>query len=240
MEPADKVKRLINKSDIRTDSEVDKRILGDALEHLAKLKQKKLAGTRPNVFRAIFTRPIAQLAAAVILLIGLGYVAGRLSTPPPNVEQLRSDIYKSVLEQVNRDRQAALASNNAQFNKEFENFKEELNVQYTRDLNEFAAKTLAVSGAVTNQLLRELIYRVGTTQLQDRYRIAAALKQIESNRVQDKTELSKGLVGLAALTRIELNRTKQNMAEMLSITPPDSLEPNIPSFPKPQDERSKK
>lgn len=178
-------------------------------------------------------RPIAKLAAAAIVLIGLGYAVGRLSAPPPDMEQLRSAIYQSVLEQVNRDRQLALASNNAQFNKEFENFKEEFNVQYRRTLNEFATKTLAVSGAATNQLLRELIYRIGTTQMQDRYRIAAALKQIESNRLQDKTQLTKGIVGLAALTYSELNRTKQNMAEMLSITQPNSLDPNVPELPEP-------
>ncbi len=41
MKPADKIKELISKSDVQTSSETDKRILGGALEHLEKLKQKK-------------------------------------------------------------------------------------------------------------------------------------------------------------------------------------------------------
>ena len=50
MKPADKIKELINKSDVTTDSEADKRILGEALEHLEKLKKKKLATTQPNIW----------------------------------------------------------------------------------------------------------------------------------------------------------------------------------------------
>ena len=249
MKPADRIKRLINKSSVTTSGEADKKILGDAMEHLEKSRQLKSANGQPNTWRVIFNRPTVRLAAAAVVLIAAGFAAGRLSSPRPlDMEQLHASlasslqpaIRQSVLEQVSRDRQLAIAGSNARLKEELDRFKEEFNVQYTRDLNEFAAKTLAVSGAVTNQLLRDLIYRVSTTQLHDRHRIAAALKQIESNRVQDKTELSEGLVGLAELTRIELNRTKQDMAHMLSIAPPESLDPNVTSFPEPQDERNKK
>lgn len=185
MKPTDKIKRLINKSDIRTDSEVDRRILGDALEHLEKLEQKKLAGTRPNIWRAIFKRPIAKLAAAAILLIGVGFAAGRLSAPqPPDVEQLRSAIYQSVLEQVNRDRQLALANIRVEL-------KDELTQQLQRDLNEFGVRILAASGTVTNQLLIKLIQSIDTAQTKDRRWVMAALDQIEFNRLQDAAQLRK-------------------------------------------------
>ena len=249
MKPADRIKRLIKKSSVTTSGEADQKILGDALKHLEKSRQPKSSGGQPNAWRVIFNRPTVRLAAAAVVLIAAGFAAGRLSSPRPlDMEQLHVSlasslqpaIRQSVLEQVSHDRQLAIAGSNARLKEELDRFKEEFNVQYTRDLNEFAAKTLAVSGAVTNQLLRDLIYRVGTTQLHDRHRIAAALKQIESNRLQDKTELSKGLVGLAELTRIELNRTKQDMAYMLNVEPPESLDPNVTSFPEPQDERNKK
>jgi len=69
MKPADKIKELINKSDVRTTSETDERILGGALEHLEKLKQKKLATTRPNICRTIMKGPITKLAAAAVVAI---------------------------------------------------------------------------------------------------------------------------------------------------------------------------
>jgi len=69
MKPADKIKDLINKSDVRTTSETDKRILGGALEHLDKLKQKKSAADQPNIWRTIMKTGITKLAAAVAIAI---------------------------------------------------------------------------------------------------------------------------------------------------------------------------
>jgi len=48
MKPADKIKELISKSDVTTGPRTDKRILGDALEHLEKLKHKKSAPIQPK------------------------------------------------------------------------------------------------------------------------------------------------------------------------------------------------
>ena len=69
MKPADKIKELISKSDVRSSSEIDKGILGDALEHLEKLKQKKLAATQPNIWRIIMKTGITKLAAAAAIAI---------------------------------------------------------------------------------------------------------------------------------------------------------------------------
>ena len=69
MKPADKIKELISKSDVQTTSETDKRILGGALEHLEKLKQKKLAPIQPNIWRTIMKNRIPKLAAAAAIAI---------------------------------------------------------------------------------------------------------------------------------------------------------------------------
>ncbi len=69
MNPADKIKELINKSDVQTSSKTDKRILGGALEHLEKLKQKKSAATQPNIWRIIMKNRISKLAAAAAVAI---------------------------------------------------------------------------------------------------------------------------------------------------------------------------
>jgi hypothetical protein len=242
MKPEDKIKELIDHSSVKTDSEVDKKILGDASVYLKKLSQKESAGTGLKFFRLIFNSPATRLAAAAIVLVTAGFAAGRLSTPKtPDVQQLHATleaslqpaICQSVIEQVNRDRQLALE-------KTYNQLRNEINEQIQQDLSEFGVQILTASGATTNRLLRELLYSIGTVQLQDRYRMAAALEHIESNRLQDKTQLSQGLVGLAALTRSELLKTKYDMARILNITEPNEVIQNVPKLPIPQNERSEK
>lgn len=69
MKPADKIKELINESNVTTSSDADQRILGDALEHLEKLKQKTLFTAQPNVWEIIFKSLITKLAAAAVIVI---------------------------------------------------------------------------------------------------------------------------------------------------------------------------
>jgi hypothetical protein len=82
MKPADRIKKLINKSDVTTDAEADNRILGDALEHLEKLKHKKSAPIQPNIWRTIMKSRITKLAAAAVIiiaiLIGVHYLGGSI------------------------------------------------------------------------------------------------------------------------------------------------------------------
>ncbi len=85
MKPADKIKELINESDVRTTSEADKRILGDAMEHLERLKQKKSAGDQPNIWRTIMKTGMAKLAAAAaIIIIVIGGISFWPSSGPEN------------------------------------------------------------------------------------------------------------------------------------------------------------
>jgi hypothetical protein len=85
MKPADKIKELITKSDVRTTSETDKRILGGALKHLEKLKQKKSATNQPNLWRIIMKTRITKLtAAAAIAIIVLGGITFWPDSGPKN------------------------------------------------------------------------------------------------------------------------------------------------------------
>jgi hypothetical protein len=63
MKPADKIKELINKSDVATGPQTNKRILGDALEHLEKIKQ-------PGIWSTIIS-PIGKLAVAAVVLLAI-------------------------------------------------------------------------------------------------------------------------------------------------------------------------
>ena len=68
MNREDKVKELINKSNVTTDAQTENRILGDALEHLDVLKQQKSARIGLNIWRKIMKSPIVKLAAAAVII----------------------------------------------------------------------------------------------------------------------------------------------------------------------------
>jgi len=68
MNTEDKIKILIDKSDIMTDAQTEKRILGDALEQL---KEKQSAVIRPNIWRIIMRSRISKLAAAAAIIVVL-------------------------------------------------------------------------------------------------------------------------------------------------------------------------
>jgi len=184
------------------------------------------------------TKGLIKFAAAAVLLITCGYTAGRLSAPKtPDIEQLRSAIEPAIrqnlLQEMGQYMQVGLASGYAQL-------KNELQQQYRRDLSNFAIQTLAASSTVTNQRLQELIDAINTAQTQDRRWFATALKQIENNRLQDKNQLADGLETLALQTEDELQRTRQDMVQLLSYNQPSSLNPEELRNPSNTNERSKK
>jgi len=152
-------------------------------------------GTATASYKSNSPSPIFRFAAAAVLLICAGFLAGRLFAPKPiNVEQLRAEIETSL--------KSSLSAS-------CEQIKDELHQQVRRDLAEFATQTVAASTTVTDQRLAELIQLIEDARMRDRFRVAAALEQIELNRLQDKTQLGNGLQGLVAQTS-ELLRTERN------------------------------
>ena len=195
---------------------------------LAKLAEAsgepETAGVRKRIQiaeRIRAAKGFAKVAAAAMLLIVVGYVVGQFSAPqPPDVEKLQAAIRQDLLEEMRHYWQLGMASS-------YVRLKDELNQQYRRDLNEFAVQTVAASSAVTNQLLEELIESINAAKTEDLRRIAAVLDQIESNRLQDKTQLTNGLETLAIQTGDELQRTRQDMVKLLVYRQPGSLVPKV-------------
>ncbi|HUU18685.1 MAG TPA: hypothetical protein VMW72_16165 [Sedimentisphaerales bacterium] len=173
-------------------------------------KEKSHQRASSRIWRNIFKSPITKFAAAAVLLIAVGYTVGRASAPQTlDVEELQATLESSLrtslepairqdlIVQFNEQWQSAFAVNSAQL-------KEELHQQVRRDLTEFAAQTLAASGILTNQRLMELIQLIEAARIREREQVAAALQQIE----QDKIRLENGLLAVAAQTN-ELIGTKQ-------------------------------
>jgi len=151
------------------------------------------------VFRRRLPLFLVKLAAAAVLMIGAGFIGGRLSAPEPlNVQELQAALESSLksslepairqelLSQMDDRWQSTLTVSQAQI-------KDELAQQVRRDLMEFAAQTLAASGTRTDQRLMELIRLIEAARIQDRRRMAAAFDYIESR-------FGNGLVTLAART----------------------------------------
>ena len=152
---------------------------------------------------------VRRWAVAAVLLIVVGYAVGRLSAlPSVDVEQLHYSLetsLKSSLEPVIR-----------------RGVLEEVD----RELNEFAAQTLAASTTVTNQLLTELIQAIGAAQTQERRGIAAALERMELNRLRDNAQLRNDLVSFAVQTEDELLRTRQDVVQWIAYSRPYNFVPD--------------
>ena len=133
-----------------------------------------------------------KLAAAAVLLIAMGFLAGRFFGPEPiDAESLR----QSLLAEMDSRQQSAFEANCARL-------KDELQRQVRRELIQFAAQTLAASGTQTQQQIKELIQVIEAARIQDRRNVEAALEHIES-------QFGNGLVTLAARTN-EMQRVVPN------------------------------
>ncbi|MGD8500450.1 MAG: hypothetical protein PVJ86_07365 [Phycisphaerales bacterium] len=173
------------------------------------------------------TKGLTKVAAAAVLFILAGYATARLSAPrPPDVEELRAAlepaIRRNLVTEMKDYLQLGLTNG-------YIRLRDELSRQYRQDMSRFAIQTLAASNAVTNELLTELIESINTAQVQDRQWVTAAIEQIEWNRLQDKNQFATGLETLAIQTiqtGDELERTKQDMVQLLVYAKPGSIAPN--------------
>lgn len=191
--------RLKTLSQIEPNSESTGRAVQKARDALInKENARKYAGTK--IWRNIFRNPIIKFAAAAVLMVGFGYIGGRLSARQPlDAEELRAALEsslrtslepalrESLTEQMDERWQSAFAANCAQL-------KDELQQQVRRDLMEFATQTLAASGTLTNRRLMELARLIEAARITDRERIEKAFKQIELSQ----TQLGKSLLAIAS------------------------------------------
>jgi hypothetical protein len=142
---------------------------------------------------------VAKLAVAAVLMIGAGFLAGRLSAPEPlDVQELQAALESSLksslvpaiqqelLSQMDDRWQSTLTANNARV-------QDELARQVRRDLELFADQTLTTIGNLTDRRLMEFARVIEAARIKERQRVAAAFDYIESR-------FGGGLVTLAART----------------------------------------
>ena len=194
--------RLERLSQIEPTQEATDRVKQRIRETLTKQHEKD-KGTRSRTINSF-----PKLAAAAVVLIGAGFLAGRLSRPEPlDVEALQATLDSSLrsslettlrqelLDEMDNRLQLALVADR-------ETLKQELHQQVARDLDVFAEKTLTAVGNLTDQRFLEFAQMVEAARIKDRQRVAAALNYMG-------TRFGDDLVTLAAHTN-EMQRPEQN------------------------------
>jgi len=172
--------------------------------HAATPVRKRADGVRPRVGGWI------HLAAAALIMLGVGVTVGRLTAPEPmDVEQLRTDlqaaltssVQQAVLAEIDQRVDSALTTGMAQV-------KLDLVEEMRRDLRTLAADVTSNSEQMMDQRFAEFVQLLEAARRKDRQQVARALDYIEANRRRDKTQIGMGLQSLAALTKPNPERTE--------------------------------
>ena len=162
-------------------------------------EEKMHSGGAAHIRRGIFMSSIVKLAAAAVLMVGAGFIGGRLSAPEPlDVQELQAALessLKSSLEpalrgqlhdEIDNRLQLALATDR-------DMLKQELARQVRRDLEAFAEQTLTAVGNLVEQRFMRFARMVEAARIKDRQHVAAAFDYMGSR-------FGDGLVTLAART----------------------------------------
>jgi hypothetical protein len=196
--------RLKVLSQIEPSPEAAQRAVENVRDTLADTKKEhESIGTK--IIRVVSNGHSMKFAAAAMLLIAVGFIAGRLLTPEQDIETLQASLEpvmtQRVLSQINELWQEEYARNYTQI-------KEELSRQMSLEMAELTEQTLAASDKITEQRMKELIRLIEAARVKDRQWIAAALEQIELNRRQDNARIG-NLVTFAARTN-QSHQIEQN------------------------------
>jgi hypothetical protein len=187
----DRLKRL---SQVEPGQEATNRAMQKVRAALMSDEERRVGLAPPSLMRGLF-----KLAAAAVLMVGAGFIGGRLSAPEPaNMQEFQAALetsIKSSLEPAIRQ----------QLHNEFENrlqsaltaernmLKQELAQQVHRDMETYAEQTLTTVGNLMDQRLMNFARMIEAARIKDRQHVAAAFNYMG-------TRFGDGLVTLATRT----------------------------------------
>jgi hypothetical protein len=138
---------------------------------------------------------LLKLAAAAAIILAAGFYAGRLTRPvkldPQQLGTLQMTLKSTLESQIQQNLQA-------KFEKDFQSLLITNNTQ----LNDLAAA-------------------IDSAQKWERLLIAAALKQMETNRLNENNELRNELVTYASFTERKLAETEKTIAKLMAGNSPE-------------------
>jgi len=194
----------------------------------ATLEKMATPGTGRHQGKGTYIKLIPKVTVAAATLVIIGYAIGRATAPPaPNPDQIKAEladsltasiepiVRRNVAREMREQWQVAMANGFAQI-------KEDLGQEYRSDLDRFAVQLLATSNARTNQILGQLVQNIKTAETQKMQWVAEALQEIDRAHRQERSELAAGLETLAYQTKDGLEKTRQELIQLLVNTYPSS------------------
>jgi hypothetical protein len=206
-------------------SQINENEIHDQLEKLSQVEPTKEASDRVvqkvrdtlmagESRRVGFTPPsliggLMKLAAAAVLMIGAGFIGGRLSAPEPlDMQEFQAALESSmkssfepalrqeILAEIDNHLQLALAT-------ESNKLKEDLARQVRRDMDTYVEQALTVVGNLMDQRFMNFARMIEAARIKERQRVAAAFDYMGSR-------FGDSMVTLAARTDDLLDAERTN------------------------------
>jgi len=198
----DRLKRL---SQVEPGQEATNRAMQKTRDALIASEGRRVGLTPPSLIGRVM-----KLAAAAVLMIGAGFIGGRLSAPEPlDVQELQAILessLKSSLEPAIRRQLQDEFDNHLQLTLSAEHnmLKQELARQVHRDVETYTEQILKEVSFLTDQRLMNFARMLEAARIKERRHIAAAFDYMGSR-------LGDGLVTLATRTDnlLDAERTDQ-------------------------------
>ena len=239
MKPIDWFEKLIRDLhvlEINTSAEMDQRILHDTLKVQQELKQTKLAGNQPDIWRIIMKSPITKLAAAaaiiIAVLIGINQLGGSATSVAwsevlEKAEQCPTVIFDMTVEiTYSKDNKLQLQSENFMAR----NYGTKSNIYHNGELNavkylQLTEKTVYQVSIDRKEYLRVDLSDQQVAQLRDQGDPRTWLKMILSG---DYTKLDSTDINGLAVEGIECNWSEMTSDENGIIRLWVDVEKNLP------------
>lgn len=147
--------------------------------------------------RVSFHRPLVRWAAAAVLMIGIGFTAGRLSSPV-NAEKLRAAIEPSIRQQL----------------------RQEFSQLLKDELEKSSSATLAAANNQSKELVGDFAKACEQNRAEDNQAVYTALNKLNSQRIADLADLKKELDTVALYSEAGFHETQRRFVQLASYSRP--------------------
>ena len=186
--------RLKSLSQVKPGQEATNRAIQKTRDALIAGESRRVGPAPASLMSGLF-----KLAAAAVLMVGAGFIGGRLSTPESLDMQelqtaiensLKSSLEPAIRQQLNDEFKSRLQ---LALSAESETLKQELARQVHRDMDTYVEQTLTVVANLMDQRFMNFARMLEAARIKERRHVAAAFDYMESR-------FGDGLVTLAART----------------------------------------
>lgn len=202
MKSEKEIEAWVRSTDPNTHPSVDETVLKHMLEARQQTQQGQNIYLRPLGRR--LSMEILRVAAMLLLVLGIGFGAGRLSVP--SAEAMKATLERSLKASLQADMRASVRQEMEQqwtshTAEHTDGLQQEMVLLMRQALAESMTQTRTVCQAYTEQRLGDLVQLIERARTEDRRHIAVALERLETHRQQDKDLLKRGIVALTLQTQ---------------------------------------